>query len=414
MKKSHLIMIVAGVFLLSAIGASAQGLGNDVFVRLNQIISNAYPRMTAYVSVTDDTGRPAELRPDQVAVYVDDVKVRGSVGVRAARLSAGGTAYAVIISANGMNNGPPLYNEQFATKMLLDSLSPDDVVSVYFHGSEVKSVFEYQPMSAQKGQLRAVIDKDIEAKGSQPQIYDAIVAAATNLQASNKTRKVIILMSDGRDEKSNYTQDETFQIIEKVNIPVYCIGFSAFGEGNLDALEKIARYTGGLYTLARDVKDIPDAMTSTYNAINQVYEIAFKDNKFFFSGDGKPHLLKVTIEGSTGSVHAYDRKFIAVSTPIPAWVFIVAALVFLLIVALIVFLVIMHRTSLRKSIGTLNRTCDVCGRRMKDDWDECMFCKWLPASASKKRRGVKKPEVKKPEIKLLEVKKPEIPKVGKP
>ncbi|MBN1423917.1 VWA domain-containing protein [Candidatus Fermentibacteria bacterium] len=354
-------------------------------MRLNQIISAGYPKMTAYVSVTDENGRPAEVRPEQFAAYVDDVKVRGPISVKAASLSTEGTAYAVIISANGMNSGPPLFNQQFATKKLLDALSPSDVVSVFFHGSEVKAVFEYQPMEEQKGPLRAVIDKEIEAKGSQPQIYDAVVKAAGNLEKSNKTRKVIVLMSDGRDAKSNYTQEEMFQIIEKVNIPVYCIGFTAFGEGSLDILETIARYTGGLYTLARDVKDIPDAMMKIYDQINRVFVLSFKDNKLFFAGDDKPHLLKITVEDHSGTVHSYDRKFVAVSAPVPIWLIAVAALACLLIVALVVFLFILRRRAVRRTIGISNRKCEVCGRRMKDDWDACLFCKWLPPPAAKKK-----------------------------
>lgn len=385
MKNKHIALGIAVLLLLAAGVVPAQVLTRDIFVRLNQIISVGYPRMSAYVSVADENGRPIEVRPEQFAVYIDDVRVRGSIDVKAASLSTEGTAYAVIISANGMNSGPPLFNQQFAAKKLLDVLSPSDVVSVFFHGSEVKPVFEYQPMEAQKGPLRAVIDKEVEAKGSQPQIYDAIVKAAGNLEKSNKARKLIILMSDGRDAKSNYTQEEMFQVIEKVNIPVYCIGFTAFGEGSLDILETIARYTGGHYTLARDVKDIPDAMMKTYDQINRVYVVSFKDNKLFFAGDDQPHLLKITVEGHSGTVHSYDRKFIAVSSPVPIWLIAVAALVVVLIVALVVFLFILRRRAVRRTIGISNRKCEVCGRRMKDDWDECLFCRWLPPPAPKKK-----------------------------
>ncbi len=375
------------VSLLLASGIiSAQVLTRDIVVRINQIISTGYPKMIAYVSVTDENGKPVEARPDQFVAYVDDVKVRSNIDVKASSLSTEGTAYAIILSANGMNSGPPLFNQQFATKKLLDYLSPNDVASVFFHGDEVLAIFEYQTMAVEKGPLRGVIDNQIEAKGSQPQIYDAIVKAAGNLAASGKSRKVIILISDGRDAKSDYTQEEMFEIVERVNIPVYCIGFTAFGESNLDILETIGRHTGGLYTLARDVRDIPDAMMTTYDEIKKVYELSFKDNKMFFAGDDKPHLLKISVEGHSGAVHSYDRKFIAVSSPIPIWLYVTAGLVILLLVALIVFLLILRRRSIRRTIGITNRKCGECGRRMKEDWDECLFCKWLPPPSSKKKQ----------------------------
>jgi hypothetical protein len=126
-------------------------------------------------------------------------------------------------------------------------------------------------------------------------------------------------------------------------------------------------------------------MVKTFDEINEVYELSIRDNKLFFAGDDRPHLLTISVEGHSGAVHSYDRKFIAVSSPVPIWLYAVAALAVLLVVALIVLVLILRRRSVRRMIGITNRKCEVCGRRMKDDWDECLFCKWMPAPPGKKK-----------------------------
>ena len=81
MKYKYMALALVGSLLLVTGIVSAQLLTKDIFVRINQIISAGYPKMTAHVSVTDENGKPVEVRPDQFVAYVDDVRVKGSISV---------------------------------------------------------------------------------------------------------------------------------------------------------------------------------------------------------------------------------------------------------------------------------------------------------------------------------------------
>jgi hypothetical protein len=149
-------------------------------------------------------------------------------------------------------------------------------------------------------------------------------------------------------------------------------------------LNEIADSSGGSYIYARNLKDIPGGLKKIYRRITQCYVIRLEIEGV--PADNLPHSLELTVDES----EAWGRgakTFIAVKNPLPRWVKWAAAGAALLFILLCVFIRIFLRMRARKRMGITRRRCPVCKRRMKDSWDDCPFCRYLPPKKQKRKKA---------------------------
>jgi exosome complex RNA-binding protein Csl4 len=57
----------------------------------------------------------------------------------------------------------------------------------------------------------------------------------------------------------------------------------------------------------------------------------------------------------------------------------------LVVIGLVLLIIILTRMN-RKKLGITKRRCPECKRRMKDDWDDCPFCKYMPKKQKKEKK----------------------------
>jgi VWFA-related protein len=345
---------------------------SDIKVRIDQPYSQHFPSMTAYVSVTQRNNEPVmSLVRGNFSVFIDGQKITSKIDVAGFQYTEEGISYALVIAGNGLMEGTPIEIEKQAAVNLSEYLREQDQLSVYVYADEVQPVFEFQKKDES---LVQKINK-IDVLGSNPRLNDVIIHAARRLKESQLTRKVVIIMSDGRDIGSRFTQKQVNEILDEINIPVYSIGIKLMSGQNLYKLAKISNHTGGEYIFARTMERIPDALTSIYNQITLGYVLKFDVD--FIDPDNKLHQMQVKVnhKGNEGS---FFKNFVAVKTPLSIVVMIVIGVIVLILLIVAVILIIFRLKRVRKEMGITKRICPECNRRMKDDWDECYFCKYQP------------------------------------
>jgi VWFA-related protein len=78
-------------------------------------------------------------------------------------------------------------------------------------------------------------------------LYDAVVKALERLQEGSRDKRVLIVISDGGDNASRHSLEQTLQMAEQSSVLVYAIGI--FDEGDEDrnptVLNRLALATGG-------------------------------------------------------------------------------------------------------------------------------------------------------------------------
>ena len=76
-------------------------------------------------------------------------------------------------------------------------------------------------------------------------LYDALYDASRYLEAAPRSRKAIVLVTDGKDENSALKQEDGLKVATTNRIPVFAVGIGRIEE---DVLSRIAKLTGGEFS----------------------------------------------------------------------------------------------------------------------------------------------------------------------
>jgi hypothetical protein len=341
-------------------------------VRIDQIISRGFPDLRAYAVIESAGGEVvAGLSPGLFQFRIDSLEAATRTRVTPFSMQEEPIDYSIIFSANGIMEGEPLDFQKTALLQFIDAMKENDSLSLYTIGEEAAVLFETQAKSAiDPGSINAAT-----VSQAQPRVYDSLINVLRKAVRRETERKVIILISDGRDQGSRFTREQLGAVLSEAGIPVYSIGIRVLNTQSLSNLNEIADSTGGAYIYARNIKDIPESLKKITQKITQSYIIDLRVRGI--PADDLPHTLELTLDERD----AYGKglkTFIAVRTPVPPWVKWAAAGAAAGLIILCVILHVLRRIRKRRRMGITRRRCPDCKKRMKDSWDFCPFCKYMP------------------------------------
>jgi len=157
---------------------------------------------------------------------------------------------------------------------LVRSSNPQDQVFVVNFNDEY---YLDQDFTSNINKLREALEK-VEARGGTA-LYDAILASANHLKESKLQKKILFVVTDGEDNASRNSLEETVRKLQEENGPtVYAIGL--LGEEKARrarrALETIAQRTGGIAFLPRTLDEVDQISSSVAHDIRNQYTIGYK------------------------------------------------------------------------------------------------------------------------------------------
>lgn len=127
----------------------------------------------------------------------------------------------------------------------------------------------------------------IDSKGGTA-LYDAVVASADYMaKHATRTKQVLLVITDGEDNASSTTLEETVRRIQELQGPVvYCIGLLYDDEdGGREAhrarrtLELLAQETGGLAFFPKNLNQVDDIAGEVARDIREQYTIGYHSTK---------------------------------------------------------------------------------------------------------------------------------------
>ncbi|MBI4597085.1 MAG: VWA domain-containing protein [Candidatus Omnitrophica bacterium] len=152
--------------------------------------------------------------------------------------------------------GPRIAATKRAAVALIKQLSPEDLVGMLAFDTKPYVVAEVQPAGGVTASLVDTLVK-LRATGG-TDVYPALAAAATRLEATGATIKHIILLSDGNTPFAELRQSYAtmLQAFQKERITISTIGIgSAFI--NTDYLQYLSRSTGGRFYQMNSLEELP-------------------------------------------------------------------------------------------------------------------------------------------------------------
>jgi Ca-activated chloride channel family protein len=132
-------------------------------------------------------------------------------------------------------------------------------------------------------------------------MYDALFYACRDKlsqdQPKHKFRRAVVIVSDGDDNQSHYTRDQSLEMAQKADVVVYAIStnISRTDTDGDKVLKYFAQETGGQAFFPFKVEDLEQSFENIANELRHQYNISYRPEPL--KTDGLFHTVDVRVKG---------------------------------------------------------------------------------------------------------------------
>ena len=141
-------------------------------------------------------------------------------------------------------------------------------------------------------------------------MYDALYYTCRDKlmkhEQTGPVRRAIILLSDGDDNSSHVTREESIEMAQRAEVIVYTISTNITGSKTKSdkILERIAEATGGRAFFPFQIRDVTDAFASIQDELRSQYALTYRPADFVADG----HFRTIEILAQQKAFHVRTRK----------------------------------------------------------------------------------------------------------
>ena len=165
------------------------------------------------------------------------------------------------------------FEKQAATEFLKGTLrEKKDIAAVLQFDSEINLVqdftFDLDTLSRKIYAIRA---------GGGTKLYDAIYLAVEDVLKHQVGRRVMVILSDGKDTSSMTTEDEAARVAQDSDVVIFGIGVQSRGfRSDFGALNDLSKSTGGVFFKSNvSLEKIREAFMRINGEIKNQYSLAY-------------------------------------------------------------------------------------------------------------------------------------------
>lgn len=147
--------------------------------------------------------------------------------------------------------------------------------------------------------------------GGETALYDAVAAAAAQLSKAPGER-VVILLSDGVDNRSLRSLDDAVAAAKRARVTVYAIGLDSGVRLPGDALTRLARQTGGRFVAAKGAE-----LARLYTTLGQELYSQYLVEVEVPPGGGRERNLVVSVRAGSARASAHGVLLLPAAAPSP-------------------------------------------------------------------------------------------------
>jgi len=126
-------------------------------------------------------------------------------------------------------------------------------------------------------------------------MLDAIALGTHHMRSARNSRKALLILSDGGDNNSRFSEAEIRGMVLESDVRVYAIGL--FHRSHF--LQQLADETGGRVFIAENLKDLPDIVEKLSLEIRSQYMVGYVSSNPH--NDGKYRKVKVEVAQPSGA-----------------------------------------------------------------------------------------------------------------
>jgi VWFA-related protein len=303
------IILLIVLLCVASHGAGADEPGRFVISQ----VSVRLPAVTVYLDVLDGNGQPpAQLAPSQISAAIQGQPVKVA-RVTPFEASGEGVAFIFLVDISKSIGSPQFAQIREAIDNWIDGLKGADRVAIFTFGEEYRQLVDF---TNDKSKLKASL-QNAKPTDRQTKLYLALndaVNLSRRIETGLPTRRVVVILSDGKDEGSGITAEDVRDLIQQSHVPIYAIGYSRLPiqerEKYLQVLNRFATLSGGIYVGAASPQTAYEEMQ---RAIRRVFVVQLACEGC--RTDSQSHPLNITL--TTGTVARTDRFSVNLVAPPP-------------------------------------------------------------------------------------------------
>lgn len=319
-KKIFVLTILSIVFVFIANDLSFAG--KSYTLNLQDMDVSSYKKdqsIKLLVSVTDENGySPLGLEKENFVV-IDDGKKVSNYTLDTVSLEKDPVAVVLVFDVSGSMIGEPISQARKSALTFIRGLEKNDRAAIHTFDTEYKPVHN---LTRNKEELSNSI-KSISPARKNTALNDAIYESLTSLKGKPEKRKVVVILTDGRENASrkfgnahkllNYIEDNWGP--GKENIPIFTVGLGH--DISQEFLKKVANISGGKFYYAPKPQDLEDIYEKISREIKNQYIIRYKPGR---QPDTYQHHLdlQAIFQGKKAGRQELNKKlYYLISLPLP-------------------------------------------------------------------------------------------------
>ena len=294
MKKNRKVSLIQPLLIILM---AVPILASDLNIVLGEVNTEKFPEICFTISVKDSAGEKIEdLDTSMVKVFEDSVQNNALI-IQTLAESENQIAILVAVDASLSMAGAPIDSVRAALKTFANQFSEMDQMGVLVFHDEVEIIC---PFTTNMDTVKALSDS-IKAIGRITELHYGVVKGLEllNGDTSLPNNKALIVLSDGKDEGTAYSDDDAIEKAREYGIPIFSIGYHTKAEKKyLRVLERMADKTGGQYNDAPSIKDINEVYNAVFEQIQAQQTICFTAS--VFEADSMNHTIYVNVATDKG------------------------------------------------------------------------------------------------------------------
>jgi Ca-activated chloride channel family protein len=249
------------------------------------------------VSVCDPMNHPVTgLEKEHFKVFDDKIEQT----VTHFAMDDESVAVGLVLDISG-SMGPKLRRSRQAAAAFFQTANPDDEFFLVEFNDQPKLV---TPLTRNVEEIQNQLTFT-QSKG-RTALLDAIMLSLHEMKNSRHTRKALLIISDGGDNSSRYTESEVRNLVRESDVLIYAIGvfepFAARGRTPEESagpglLNELCEQTGGRH-FPSDTGELPDIAAKIGVELRNRYVLGYTPTSF--QHDGRYHRVQVKVVAPRG------------------------------------------------------------------------------------------------------------------
>jgi Ca-activated chloride channel family protein len=258
------------------------------------------------VSVLDKNGLPVRgLQQEHFAVYED--KVLQDISLF--KQEDIPLSIVLVIDASGSMSDKRDRVSTAAMTFVRES-NPEDETSIVSFGDDVNLE---QDFTSNTHKLNLALE-GISSTGD-TSLYDAVMLAARHLKEEGfHEKRVLLVVSDGEDNHSQYKLKEVLAAIRESKIILYTVGLissyptTMFGDVGKKPLKQLAEVTGGASYFPKNVGDVEEVCKRIARDLRNQYTIGYRPSNETLDGSWRKVVVQVNPPKTTPKVRVRTKQ----------------------------------------------------------------------------------------------------------